>query len=227
MEIVIKSKQLVKNLPIRLNAKRFTLAGLILIAHVFLLSCNSKSNQKEVELLQREKAVLEKENRILRIESQLQESPANLDSQNIVLTEQALTDVFENKVQPLLEKNIKQEYLKSGGQKEGLYHFGWDLINYVVGDLNGDNIADGVVRYSYTWGGTLTTSGFAVIINDSKKLKLAVVTENYQHCIPIKISNQMLYCTKYEWADGDANCCPSIEYVTKFILDGSQLVEIN
>lgn len=227
MEIVIKSKQLVKNLPIRLNAKRFTLAGLILIAHVFLLSCNSKSNQKEVELLQREKAVLEKENRILRIESQLQESPANLDSQNIVLTEQALTDVFENKVQPLLEKKIKQEYLNSGGNEEGLNHFGWDLINYVVGDLNGDNIADGVVRYSYQWGGTLATDGFAVLITEATKLNLVSVTEDFQNCVPIKISNQMLYCTKYEYAEDDARCCPSIKTVSKFKLNGSHLVEIN
>ncbi len=227
MVIVIKLKRLVKNLPHLLKGKRFTLASLILIAHIFLLGCTSNSGKKEVELLQREKAVLEKENLLLKTSSLTPSKSGNQHTKGISLTKKRLAVVFETQFLPIIEKSLKQEYLNSGGNEEGLNHFGWDHINYVVGDINGDNIADGLLRYSYGWGGTLATSGFAVLIADTGKLKMVSITENYQNCIPVKISNQVLYCTKYEYADGDANCCPSIKTVSKFMLKGSQLVEIN
>ncbi len=124
-----------------------------------------------------------------------------------------------------MDNEVKKNFLLQGGDKDDLDNVSCFVIDTFIGDLNGDDIDDGLVRYGSSWGGNAASIGLAAFLVKDENLELACMTEEF-YVTPIKISKNIIHCEKRDYATGDANCCPSIITEVKLQLKGNKLVKI-
>jgi hypothetical protein len=194
---------------------------LLMIFTIF--ACQTSDNeklhaQKEKELLQKENELLKKE--LGRIDNSMN---SNKLGENQFSVDEALV------------KSTFMKYLPkiSGGRE--LFS-----SNIKLGDLNGDNLIDGVVDYGLepTWednggGGNAigVIPGLIAFINTGHTLKIddhsGEFARNFGPGNQLKkISKGVIYLEGLEYDDDDPRCCPSITTSIKIILRNNKLVKI-
>jgi len=109
--------------------------------------------------------------------------------------------------------------LKSKGQGSEISH-----SEIHLGDLNNDGKEDAVLGFSFIYGGaSFTYEEFAVYLNiDGQPKVVAGFEPNYRMSVT-GIKNGLINVTKFDWQEGDGNCCPTLEIPIKLKLNGNKL----
>lgn len=143
-------------------------------------------------------------------------------SGSVKLTEQMLEEEFINNIQPGVDKMMQDEYVRVNGA-EGFFRGGTDYMKSAVGDLNGDGIDDAVIQYAVSYGGNVSRSAFAVLIQKDGKLEM--VAEKLMDGESLnQIKDQTIYFTSYRWAEDDPRAMPSIVTEERMALLDNELV---
>lgn len=184
-----------------------------------------QTSDKEKQLAQKEKELLQKENELLKKE--LGKSDNSMNS-NIVGEKQFTVD-------EALVKSTFMKYLpKISGERE--------LFSSMIklGDINGDNLIDGVVVYGLEptyedngGGGNAigVIPGLVAFINTGQALTIddhsGEFGRNFGPGNQLKkISKGVIFLEGQEYSDEDPRCCPSITTSIKIVLKNSRLVKI-
>jgi|GEM_PF-3693868 len=110
--------------------------------------------------------------------------------------------------------------LKSKGKGSEISH-----SEIHLGDLNNDGKDDAVLAFSFVYGGaSLTYEEFAVYINKNGQPKVVAGFEPDYRMSVIGIKNGLINVTKFDWQEGDGNCCPTLEIPIKIKLKGNKLL---
>ena len=138
----------------------------------------------------------------------------------------ALKKAFETTFKSFIEE-ITEEYGKvDGGNVNYSFH--------IVGDINGDNVEDGYVRFSYSWGLLANANiGNAFFIYKDDQFEFLQSFDakgfNFEEETPdciLGVLNNLIYATSSEYIDSDPRCCPSIEIKKVYKLIDNKIVEI-
>jgi len=138
----------------------------------------------------------------------------------------ALKKAFETTFKSFIEE-ITEEYGKvDGGNVNYSFH--------IVGDINGDNVEDGYVRFSYSWGLLANANiGTAFFIYKDGQFEFLQSFDakgfNFEEETPdciLGVLNNLIYATSSEYIDSDPRCCPSIEIKKVYKLIDNKIVEI-
>ena len=102
-------------------------------------------------------------------------------------------------------------------------------VNYVdsaMGDLNGDGVEDAVVLLAINTGGTGTFMQLAAILNQDGELKHLDTADlgDRTKINSIQIEGGTINVQAIVHSDTDPLCCPSLEKLQEFILQGDHLV---
>jgi hypothetical protein len=200
-----------------------------LLIGLFLGSC--QSTNKEQQLSEKENELLRRENELLKKEK------GNRDSLNNEQTENSKTFVIDKKI-------VRDAFLKylpdiADGRKLNSFWKTDDGNGYkiLIGDLNGDNLFDGIVSYSLEptlddngGGGNAISEipGIVVFLNTGKNITIADHTEDFGGARNElkKISNGVIILEGLDYADDDARCCPTLKTQTKIVLRNNKLTEL-
>jgi len=101
------------------------------------------------------------------------------------------TQITEQDLEEALKPFIEAENKKLDG---GIFGSLVSDEKYVIGDLNGDGVDDGIARYTCVVSAVLEDHGLAVFVVKDGKLELASM--DYYDVVPKKIENGIIYCNK-------------------------------
>lgn len=131
------------------------------------------------------------------------------------------------------------EYLPdiSDGRSLNKYSLDTDDKGYkiLIGDLNGDNLPDGVVDYSLEptledngGGGNAVAEipGLIAFVNTGRGIIIADHSESFSLTSLKKINNGVIILEGLAYASDDPRCCPSIKTTTKVVLRNNKLIEL-
>ncbi len=194
-----------------------------LLMTITFFACQTSDKGKQ--LAQKEKELLLKENELLKKELERRDNSmtSNKLGENPFSVDEALV------------KSTFMKYLPkiSGGRE--LFS-----SNIKIGDLNGDNLIDGVVDYGLepTWednggGGNAigVIPGLIAFINTGQTLKIDDYSDEFARIFGpgnqlIKISKGVIFLEGLEYDDDDPRCCPSITTSIKIKILNNRLVKI-
>jgi hypothetical protein len=131
------------------------------------------------------------------------------------------------------------EYLPdiSDGRSLNKYSSGTNDKGYkiLLGDLNGDNLPDGVVDYSLEptledngGGGNAIAEipGLIAFVNTGRGIIIADHSESFPLSTLKKINNGVIILEGLAYANDDPRCCPSIKTSIKAVLRNNKLIEL-
>ena len=92
------------------------------------------------------------------------------------------------------------------------------------GDLNGDGSEEALLYFglSARGGNAMTGSGFVVYKYEDNKLTF-LLDYDLKGGIVKSIKEGVIYCIKFDYATGDAGCCPTIKRPFKLIYEGNTI----
>jgi hypothetical protein len=184
-----------------------------------------QTSDKEKQLAEKEKELLQKENELLKIELGRRD---NLMNSNTTNEKQFVVD----------KALVKSDFLKYLPKISGGRALFTSMIE--IGDINGDNLIDGVVIYGLEptyedngGGGNAIgmIPGLIAFINTGQALTIIDCSEDYGRNFGAgnqlkKITKGVIYLEGLEYKEDDPHCCPSLETSTKIILRNRKLVKI-
>ena len=189
---------------------------------LFVISCQDKSKEKQLE--EKEKELLIRENELLKKELGKSDSLETSKTVNL-------------KTFKVDKETVKKLFLKSLPDfSEGRT---LSTCNIIIGDLNGDDLLDAVVDYGFeptyedNGGGNAISEipGLIAFINNGQSLKIVDSSEDFGGNFGSrndlkKISNGVIILQGLDYAEEDSRCCPSIKTTTKIILRNNKLTKI-
>ena len=140
--------------------------------------------------------------------------------------ERALKKAFEKTFNSFI-KELRKEY-----EESEMFEFNSSF--HIIGDINGDTVNDGYVRFDYGEGLLANAHvGNAFFIYKDGNFEFLQSFEErgygWSEESPdniIGVKNKLIYATSHEYLESDARCCPSIEIKKVFKLINNKIVEI-
>jgi hypothetical protein len=111
-----------------------------------------------------------------------------------------------------------------------------------TGDVNGDNLIDGVVDYGllpsneednyYPTHGLDEITGLVVFVNSGNALQVVANTDDFHNSFGARnelknISNGVIILEGLDYHEDDPRCCPSIKTRYKLVLKDNQLISLD